>query len=55
MSLDASLSLPYATRSWDYIKFLSGDFELKAERDYTNIFGVDSDSNEMFFNKLNLK
>ena len=39
----------------DYIEFLSGNFELKSDRDYTNIFGVDSDSNEMFFNKLNLK
>ena len=41
------------TKREDYIDFLKPTFSLKLERDYTNIDGVDPDTNEMLFTKTN--
>jgi len=39
----------------NYMNFLSGKFELKSERDHTSIFGIEKNSSELFFTKLNQK
>jgi len=40
------------TRREDYINFLKPNFELKLERNFTNINGINNDSSEMLFNKI---
>ena len=41
------------TKSSDYINFLNSKFILKTERDFTSIHGIEPDSNEMFFTRIN--
>ena len=43
------------TKREDYINFLKPNFDLKLERDFTNINGINTDASEMIFEKVNFK